>query len=330
MNRAAVPATVERFAPKPWDYDGKCQVNNNGNNHLNSGHARGHGSHGQSNTVTLTSGTTTISDQSATGTDYIFAGTASSSEPTLQFIGNVDATYSYGIGSVTVDGHSSPSYGALNLGFRSQVEVARGITVNNGDLSIDQNSPGSVLTLDGNTTIDNGGTIADASGGVRTGDGVTLNGDITVGSKGANKLSLQVSYLQGNGTIRETGAADSVSVGTVTNGINFDVQKGTLAIGGVAAKFDGTIGPANGVAGPALGRDATVTYDTDGLDFSKITSASFDTSTGLLSFPAAAGGVATLHFAGDARGLNLSVVNGVGVVITDHPGTTSPIPITFT
>lgn len=294
--------------------------------------------------VTLTSGTTTISDQSTANTDIIFAGTSLNNEPTLQFIGSAtyegsDAvTNAYSTRSLTVAGdpwqEGTPAYGSVSLGFRATLEVTNGVHVTDGQLSINSNYVTNV-TYGGNSIIDDGGTLN--SGGPRYySAGSTVDGTITLGTNGANQLSFAGDGLLGNGTIRQLGKNDLTRVDYVAPGVHLDIRSGTLMVAGATGRFDGTIGPANGSRGPSLGSSATVEFFGYGFSPTDTQTAKFDTSTGLLSLLDSSGGtVGDFHFSGNASGLNVSVVQSSGfnagyVAITDHPGTASPIPITFT
>ena len=192
------------------------------------------------------------------------------------------------------------------------------------------------MTLDGNSSINGSATLNDGGGGRPPGTEFILNGTVTVGALGANHLNLaQVAALGGNGTIRQTGQNDVTSVGNVAPGVHFDIQKGELTIGSSFGEFDGTIGPTSG-SGPSLGPTADVVFYPEAFSVSQVQTAKFDTSAGLLSLLGATGrDLADFHFSGDARGLGVSVTPSTGpgvasfVSITDHPGSVSPIPITF-
>jgi hypothetical protein len=72
---------------------------------------------------------------------------------------------------------------------------------------------------------------------------------------------------------------------------------------------------------------------------SRVQTAKFDTSAGLLSLIGSSGqDLVDFCFAGNASGLNVSIqpdptahpgIAGSYITITDHPGTPSPIPIAF-
>ena len=286
--------------------------------------------------VLLTSGETTVSDQSVDGKDFIFASMSSSNAPTLQFIGGFPTIHSYSPQSLLVAGN-----GNVDVGFGIRLEITNGVNVLFGQLNLSEPF-GSVVTLDGNSSINGGGTLTDAGGGTPPGAGFIvngtfiLNGTMTVGSFGSNHLNLaQVASFEGNGTIRQTGTNDITSVGNVAAGVHFDIQKGALQIGSSFGQFDGTIGPTSG-SGPSLGPSANVVFYPEGFSVSQVQTAKFDTSGGLLSLLGGAGqDLADFHFSRDARGLNISVMPSSGpsvssfVSMTDHPGSVSPIPITF-
>jgi hypothetical protein len=309
----------------------------------------------ENDTEVLTSGVTTVSDQSADGKDFILAGMSSSDAPTLQFIGGFATRHSYSPQSLLVAGN-----GNVDLGFGVIGEITNGMNVLFGQLNWSV-PVGSDVTFDGNSSINGGGTLTDAAGLRPNGAGsiengtFILNGMMTVGSIGSNKLDLaNGAALAGNGTIRQTGTNDITSVGNVAAGVHFDIQKGELIIAGqFSDEFNGTIGPANG-SGPSLGPSADVVFYPEGNRTPQIAvvrnlqvqTAKFDTSAGLLS-PLGANGqdLADLHFSGDASGLNISFTPSTQdssqdyiptpdyippfVSITDHPGTPSPIPIAF-
>ena len=273
----------------------------------------------------LTSGTTTISEPVADGTNFILAGT-STNAPTLQFIGGIGTANAYSIGSFIADN------GNVNVGAGATVDVTNGVQVLGGALNLDQ-SYGSLVTLDGNSTINGGGSVNDEAGGAYVGAGFIINGTIDVGSVGANGLGLaSLDGLGGNGTIRQTGQSDVTDVGAVGSGLHFDIRAGELTIGSSFGTFDGTIGPTNG-NGPALGPTGTVDFYPAGFLISEVQGASYDTSTGMLALLASNGrDLANFHFSGNASGLDVSMTaasTGSFVSITDHPGTPSVIPITF-
>lgn len=284
-----------------------------------------------SHTEILTSGTKTVSDQSADGKDFILAGTASS-PPTLQFIGGLGTTHSYSPRSLLV------ANGNVDVGFSSTVEVTHGVQVFSGQLNVSETF-GSVLTLDGVSAINGGASINDAGGLRPTGSEFILNGTLTLGSVGANHLNLgQVAGLGGNGIIRQSGQADVTDVGNVAAGVHFDIRKGELQIGSSFGEFDGTIGPTSD-KGPALGPTADVIFFPAAFLVSQVQTAKFDTSAGVLSLLNSTGrDLVDFHFSGNASGLNVSTqpdptahpgIVGSYLTITDHPGSISPIPITF-
>jgi hypothetical protein len=279
----------------------------------------------------LTSGTTTVSEGSKISSAYIFAGTSLTNEPALQFLGQNGATDTYSVDSLIA------GYGAVELGFQTDVNVTDGAQVLFGQLGIGQGI-GSVLTLDGNSMVNAGGTLVDDGGGFSAGAALQLDGTITVGAVGSNNLTLSdIAEVVGNGTIVQTGKNDVTNVGAVGTGVHFDIQSGELTIGSSVGSFGGTIGPVNG-QGPALGSTASIAFYPAEFATSQLQSVKFDTSTGVLSFLGASGQDLTdWHFSGNARGLDVSVqtytyqpgVTGSYISITDHPGSISPIPITF-
>ena len=287
----------------------------------------------------LTTGTTTVSDQSTANTDIIFAGTSSSNEPTLQFMPpaafnpSPDENLVYSVRSLTAAGVPwlgfGPAYGAVNLGFETTLNVTNGIYISDGELSFTQGI-GSNVTLDGNSIIDNGGTVTDAGGGRQGGTSINVNGTVIVGPDGANVFDPGVTEVNGPGVIRELGKNDVVSVGAVGNNFRIDDRAGAFSSFSNIANFSGTIGPAAGSNAPSLGPNATVNLSLLNNTAATVMAADFNTATGMLSLLDASGGdVADFHFTGNPRGLNLSVQN-YGLVVTDHPGTSSAIPITFT
>lgn len=260
------------------------------------------------------------------GLQGIFAGTAASSQATLQFLGSTSVTNSYSIGSV----NAIAAYGTVAAGFRSDVTIQNGINALASHLTIQQ-ATGSVLNINGNDVIDFNSVLDDASGGAQAGAAAVINGTLTVGAFGTNSLGLSgLAALGGTGTIRQVGQHDTTAVGNVGAGLDFDIRAGTLTIGSSFGTFRGTIGPANG-NGAALGPLASITYDPAAFSAYEVQSATFDTSTGLLSFLNASNQTLynPFHFRGDASGLNISV-SGYVMTITDHPGAGSPIPIKFT
>lgn len=186
----------------------------------------------------------------------------------------------------------------------------------------------SSTTLGGNSLIDANGSLNDYGGGAPGGGAVILNGNINVGSLGTNTLTLP--NVGGIGTILQTGGNDVTGIsGSVGSGVDLDIRSGKLVVGSSFGYVAGTIGPANG-KGPSLGPSASFTFFTAGFNPSDVETATFDTSTGLLSFMDARGQTLynPLHLSGDASGLNVSTAGG-GITITDHPGSISPISITF-
>ena len=285
----------------------------------------------------LTTGTTTVSDQSTANTDIIFAGTSSSNEPTLQFIGSVDVTNTYSLRSVTVAGNpwteGTPSYGTIALGFRANLDITSGVRVIDGQLNI-QSFYGTNVAFGGNSLIDDNGTL-NSSGARQQSPATTLDGTMLLGANGANQASFAGEGLVGNGTLRQIGKDDLTFVDYVGPGVHLDIRSGTLAAGGAVGGIDGTIGPVNG-RGPSLGPTATFEFFGYGFSSTDTKTATFDSSTGLLSLIDSRGqDVGDFHFSGNARGLNVSVVPDSGfnagyVAITDHPRSASAIPITFT
>ena len=83
------------------------------------------------NIEVLTSGVTSVGDQSADGKDFIFAGTSSSNAPTLQFIGGLGTVHSYAPRSLLVAGN-----GNVDVGFQSKVEITNGVNVLFGQMNL--------------------------------------------------------------------------------------------------------------------------------------------------------------------------------------------------
>lgn len=270
----------------------------------------------------LQSGTDTVSNQFQDTTNFVLIGTSVSTAPTLRFIGGTDQSHPYLVNSLLVEN------GQIDLGFRTDLTVTSGIAVLGGQLLI--NDFYSSTTLNGSGLISANGTLVDNGGGAQGGGVVNINGTLTVGSIGANKLELP--GVGGDGTILQTGNADVTSIsGNVGSGVHLNIQAGNVTVGSSFGAFLGTIGPTNG-KGPSLGPSASLTYETAAFNPTNVQSATFDTSTGILSFLNASGQTLynPLHFSGNARGLNISTSSGMAVTITDHPGAGSVIPITFT
>jgi hypothetical protein len=146
--------------------------------------------------------------------------------------------------------------------------------------------PGTAITLDSTSTIDNGGSFAVTSAEQT----VNMNDAITLGAMGSNMLDIggvtanDYTNLNG-GTIIQNGADDLIEVG-FSNGTDFQINGGTLALSELGGPFLGTIGPISAAAGtPALGAGAEV----DVYNLAAVASASFDTTTDLLSFLDASG-----------------------------------------
>ena len=183
----------------------------------------------------LTSGTTVATD----GTDYIFAGASGADKPTLQFIGATDVTNAYSVSSLTADGiDNARAYGSIDVGYRAQAEVTNGLHINDGELDLTQ-GPGSVVTLDGTSSINNGGTLSDQAGGAHFGAGIVVNGTINVGVSGSNTLNIDsVDGLGGTGIIRQTGKNDLTEIPGSNSGLHFDVRNGELFIGSSYGHFE--------------------------------------------------------------------------------------------
>ena len=286
--------------------------------------------------VTLTSGTTTISDQSTANTDVIFAGTSLNNEPTLQFIGPATFTgyypdnRAYSVSSLTVAGNpltgGSPVYGALGIDYSTNLTVTNGILVSDGQLNVTQ-GVGSGLILNGNSQIDNGGTFTDAGRGRQSGASITINGTLTLGANGTNVFYPNVAGV--SGVVRELGKNDSVSISQVGTNFRIDDRAGTFSSVSSVSNFTGTIGPAPSSNAPILGKDATIDLFLNNNVASTIYEAYVNTSSGIISFLNNSGkDVYDAHFTGNAHGLNISTQQSF-LVLTYHPGTASPTPITF-
>ena len=262
----------------------------------------------------LTTGVTMFQPSDANDS-FIFAGTAANTPPTLNFLGGSSTVNALEINGI-VGVAATTNYGNVNQQPGANVEVTGGIQISNGSMT-DAFFPGDTLTVDGASTIDNGGTFAlDGPGNF------VLNGTVTVGADGNNVLDVSQGIVSG-GTIVQNGGM--VNAGTVT-ATDFQVNGGALQIGGLTG-FDGTIG---GPSGPAIGQFGEVNV----FNAENVAQASLDTTTGLLTFQDSTGNaLGSLQFAStdDLFGLELSRPAGGPLVITDQPGASlSPIPITFT
>jgi hypothetical protein len=292
----------------------------------------------------LTTGTTTIADQSASGTNFIFAGTAADTAPTLQFLGGSTnpggMNVTYFPGSFTTNGpgtNSSPSaFGNVTVGTLApyfandtpaSVVVTNGVDLNNGVISVYE-TPRSVLTLDQNDELTNGGTLAVSS--PRALGDFNINGTLTLGALGKNALDVGTVVLGGKGTIKQLGENDQTGIGwAVNSGVTLVADGGIISLYDVR-DFKGTIGPAGvGPNGNSIGIFGEIA-----LYGVSVTSATFDTSTGTLSLMNANGAdVGDLHLAGNAANITLNkvTVSGSTYVALNEGGAPEQgnIPIKF-
>jgi hypothetical protein len=266
----------------------------------------------QPQTITLSAGSTTpLTLGEDSGDSFIFAGTSPSNAPVLQFIGAGDNV----VGALLV---SAAATGSLSQDSQANVEVQGGVQVSGGSLG-DFLQPGpTTLTLDGGSAINGGGSFVVTSAE----EDVDLTGTITLGRTGSNTLdiggvtSTDYTNLAG-GTIIQDGANDLTEVG-FSDGTDFQINAGVLKLSELGGPFLGTIGQISAAPGTAaLGTSAEV----DVYNLLNIVSASFDTTTDLLSFLNASGAsVGQIQFAGDGSGLqlNTSTAGGIAhVAITD-------------
>jgi hypothetical protein len=197
-------------------------------------------------------------------------------------------------------------------------------------------------------TTSSGGALKDGAGntwGLTSTGVVTENGKAVPGGSGTSSLAIVNNLIYG-----EDGASGSwytfstknqswtsaptptlVGAGTDT-GTDFILDGGTLSVGGLSS-FHGTIGPLpssstfNGSAPLAMGPFAQV----DIQNAFQVASASFDTTTGTLSFlNASKNDIGDWHFGGDASGLTLNMLANGTLALADQPGSHGGnIPITF-
>ncbi len=214
--------------------------------------------------------------------------------------------------------------------------IKGGVDVNDGIFTADMTA-GTTLTLDGNSTI---GAVYSSQGagfnvftsdtGPTLGTKLKLNGTITLGAVGQNTLSLEDVNTIG-GTVVENGESDLVHVGvnpsgdpdagigTVT-GTDFRINSGVMTMLGPSG-FKGTIGPVSSSDpnAPAIG----IFGEVEIYNALQTASATFDTSTGMLSLLDASGkDLGDLHFAGNVSGLRLNAIplNGLGYIAINDAG----------
>ncbi len=198
-------------------------------------------------------------------------------------------------------------------------------------------------------TPNSGGFLKDGAGNrwTLTSTGVVdENGAAVPGGSGTSALAIVSNVIYGqdaasgswytysptNKSWTSAAAPILTSAGSGTDtGTDFVLDGGTLSVGGLSA-FHGTIGPLppsstfNGSAPLAMGPFAEVVIQ----NAFQAASASFDTTTGTLSFlDAAKKDIGDWHFGGDASGLTLNMFAGGKLILADQPGSHGGnIPIT--
>jgi plastocyanin len=288
---------------------------------------------GAPRTIILATGTTSVQTGHDNGDSFIFAGKSAGSAPTLQFLGTGTGSRNI-IGSVRVRGlpgsPNAPTYGTIVEKPQAAVEVQGGVQVSDGSLA-DHIQLEAILTLDGSSTLTNGGSLIITSAEAA----VDLTGTITLGTTGANTLnvggvtSTDYTNLDG-GTIVQAGVNDTTNVG-FTNGTDFRIKAGTLT-------FSGLGGPANS---PEILNDGVVKIASGGS--LNVTSAIDPSSTGVFQLTgrasleiAAALGINTkIQFLGPAPTNKLTVDNtdAFGTQVATGPGAatyTGPLLENFT
>ena len=126
-------------------------------------------------TVTLTLGTTSLQFEQDNANCFVFAGTALGNAPILQFLGSGGTGASNAVGALTVKGTTvspyKPAYGAIAQNAHGNVVSTGGLQLSDGTLS-DSMASGTALTVNGNSSIANGGTLIAPSGSLgRGGEG---------------------------------------------------------------------------------------------------------------------------------------------------------------
>lgn len=277
-------------------------------------------------TITVPPGVTTIGNHETDGNTYILDGMSQSAAdlPVLSFISNSNNTpYAVTVGDAASLSPTALGYGELVLGGNADVRVTQGLTVNDASLLVNE-QVGGILALQGNSLIENGGTmtmVSYADQGILKFD---HHATLTLNPLGTNQLNLDGVNVTGSGTIVQQGENDATHVGSVGKGVSFDVLGGTLDISRPSV-FKGTIGP--DTAGTSIGIFGQV----DVYQVADATRATFDTSSGFLNiFNSSGQDLAHLHFGGDASNLVLTHFAGANyIAIDDHPGG-GGIPIMFT
>ena len=249
--------------------------------------------------------------------------------------------------SVQLNGTTTLSALGSNTLDLSQNNVTGGTVIVNGEndgVELGGGQSGTKLTP---TT---GGFLTDGSGNTwtLTATGVVAeNGTVVPGGSGTSALAIVSNVIYGQdansgswytySTANQYWASSAAPILTASGagtdtGTDFVLDGGTLSVGGLNA-FHGTIGPLppsstyNGSAPLAMGPFAEVAIQ----NAFQAASASFDTTTGTLSFlDASKNDIGDWHFAGDASGLTLNMFAGGTVILADQPGSHGGnIPITF-
>jgi hypothetical protein len=314
-------------------------------------------------TVTLTGSGTVFNPATDNGDNYIFtdASVLSFDIPGMNFIGSATLVNTNPLLSTTnqaeiTQNPDDPAPGSAPV----DVEIQGGLQISGGFANDvfgtaeldDTMQPGTGLTIDGTSNLNLGGVFRIVSldePGTPTADTtVRLTGTINESPLGTNIVDFSQTNLIG-GTIVADGENDRIELGGDPSGTpppdtfstgpgtdvgtNFILEDGTLAVGSLTA-FQGSIGPLptsstfNGSAPTAMGFLAEV----DIRNAMNVASASFDTSTGLLSFlNASSTPLASWHFSGDASGLVLNMTSSGLLVLTDETSSNhgGNIPITF-
>jgi hypothetical protein len=260
-------------------------------------------------------------------------GAATAGEPDVSFTGIPPITgggmqFLDATPGATNSSQTATTNGSVTQGQNSYVELTNGVNVSNGVFSVNQ-QPGATLVLDGNSLIDNGGTLTATSSNDQ--GTLAINGTLALGPTGSNLLDLNGEQVTGQGAIIQSGKNDTTRVDQV-NGVQFQIDNGALVVAD-APLFNGTIGPAPGdPSTQAIGSSGLVAVLGAAL---QTAAASFDAGDGILSlFTSGGQSLGGLRFSGDVSGLTVNVTTGLStnyLAITDHPGGGGgSIPITFT
>jgi hypothetical protein len=279
---------------------------------------------------------------------------------TLTVDGNSTFTYGGQFDVVALDNPGTPADTTVQL---NGTVTLSPLGTNTLDLSQNNVVGGTVIVSGENDRVELGGDqsgteLTPASGGFlmdSTGNTWTLtptgvvaeNGTAVPGGSGTSALAIVSNVIYGQdatsgswytySTTNQSWTSSTPPILTATGagtdaGTDFVLEGGIVSVGGLNA-FHGTIGPLppsstyNGSAALAMGPFAEVEIQ----NAFQAASASFDTTTGTLSFlDASKNDIGDWHFAGDASGLTLNTFAGGTLILADQPGShEGNIPITF-